>query len=107
MPPPHSPPDDADMEEDTESIDWSVGEPGPKDVAPTVMDADIEVFAPPRPDVLQEAWLMLDEVDVGRIFNQRAAVMKSFPHCLKGPFRTALKLAFEQILETERSEGGN
>ena len=69
-------------------------------VAPTVMDADIEV-PPPRPDVLREAWLTLDEIDVCRIFNQRAAVMKSVPHCLKGPFRTALKLAFEQILETE------
>ena len=100
LPPPRSPPPgDGDME-DTESIDWSVGEPGPEDVAPTVMDADIEV-PPPRPDVLREAWLTLDEIDVGRIFNQRAAVMKSVPHCLKGPFRTALKLAFEQILETE------
>ena len=44
-------------------------------------------------------WLTLDEIDVGRIFNQRVAVMKS--DCWKGPFRTALKMAFEQILETE------
>ena len=65
-----------------------------------MLDADIEV-PPPRPDVLREPWLTLDEIDVGRIFNQRAAVMKSVPHCLKGPFQTALKLAFEQILETE------
>ena len=63
------------------------------------MDADMEVFPRPRPDVLREARLMLDEVDVGRIFNQRAAVIKSVPHCLKGPFRTALELVFEQIFE--------
>ena len=31
LPPPRSPPGDVDME-DTESIDWSVGEPGPEDV---------------------------------------------------------------------------
>ena len=82
-----------------ESIDWSVGEPGPEDVAPTAMDADIEV-PPPRSDVL--AWLTLDEIDVGRIFNQRAAVMKSVPHCLKGPFRMAAPR-----INTNRSEGGN
>ena len=41
---------------------------------------------------------MVDMVDVGNIVEQRAAVMKTVPTFLKGPFRNVLKVALEEIL---------
>ena len=41
-------------------------------------------------------WSQLDEVDPAVVFRQRAAVMKSVPHVLRGPFRNVLKLALEE-----------
>ena len=42
--------------------------------------------------VLREAFRSLDEVDVCQIFKRRATVMKSVPWCIRGLFRSALKL---------------
>ena len=41
---------------------------------------------------------MMDLVDARTIVRQRAAVMKSVPRFLHGPFRNALKLAMEEAL---------
>ena len=43
---------------------------------------------------------MVDMVDVGNIVEQRAAVMKTVPTFLKGPFRNVLKVALEEILDS-------
>ena len=42
------------------------------------------------------ALVTLDEVDPNTHFRQRAAVMKSVPQFLRGLFRNALKLVFEE-----------
>ena len=40
----------------------------------------------------------MDEVDVERIFSLRAAVMRSVPRLLQGPFRNAMKMVLEEIM---------
>ena len=50
----------------------------------------------PRNVTLRMALVTLDEVDPNTHFRQRAAVMKSVPQFLRGPFRNALKLALEE-----------
>ena len=52
-------------------------------------EEDIDV-QPPRPTVLRGAFLFVDEWNLTNKLKKRASVMKSGPHCLKGPFRNAL-----------------
>ena len=40
----------------------------------------------------------MDDVDLNRIFQRRANVMKSVPQVVKGPFRNAMKIVFEEIV---------
>ena len=47
---------------------------------------------------MREAFTSLDMVNVGSILEQRAAVMKTVPTPPKGPFRSALKVALDEIL---------
>ena len=58
-------------------------------------DEEIDV-QPPRPAVLRGAFLLVDEWNLTDKLKKRASVMKSVPHCLKGPFRNALRLALEE-----------
>ena len=76
----------------TESV---VSEAGPLD--PVAETPEPEVVANLSRDiVLRMALVTLDEVDPCAVFRQRAAVMKSIPHIVRGPFRNALKLALEE-----------
>ena len=54
--------------------------------------------APVRILEVREAFRGLDIVDVETILEQRAAVMKTVPIFLRGPFRNALKVALAEIL---------
>ena len=48
----------------------------------------------------------IDDWDLFVIFQRRANVMKSVPHCLKGPFRNVMKVLLEEIVEgRERNDG--
>ena len=78
---------------DTESV---VSEAGPQDpVAETSEEPEV-VANLSRNVVLRMALVTLDEVDPCAVFRQRAVVMKSVPHIVRGPFRNALKLALEE-----------
>ena len=45
------------------------------------------------------AFQSLDQVDLERIFQRRACVMRSVPRILNGPFRVALRIAVQEILD--------
>ena len=82
-------PNDDDNLSDTVSVD-SV------EVAPDTPAEPEFVVGVPRNVTLRMALVTLDEVDPAVVFRQRAAVMKSVPHFLRGPFRNALKLVLEE-----------
>ena len=43
----------------------------------------------------------MDTVDVEELIRTRAAVLRSVPHCLRGPFRIALRTALAEVIATE------
>ena len=43
----------------------------------------------------------MDTVDVEELFRTRAAVLRSVPHFLRGPFRIALGTALAEVIATE------
>ena len=59
----------------------------PEEVAPDIPAEPELVAGLPRNVTLRMALVTLDEVDPVVVF-QRAVVMKSVPHVLRGPFRT-------------------
>ena len=59
-------------------------------------------LAPPGLANLRAALVSLDALDVPAKLEQRAAVMKSIPKFLKGPFRNVLKFALEEASSVER-----
>ena len=61
--------------------------------------ADVD---PPRAPQLRAAFEAMDRVNVVEIFRHRAAVMKSVPRFLRGPFRNAMKLALEEVLASDQ-----
>ena len=83
-------PNDDDNMSDTVSVD-SVE--GPEEVAPDTPAEPELVAGLPRNVTLRMALVTLDEVDPSVVFRQRAAVMQSVHHFLRGPFRNALKFA--------------
>ena len=46
--------------------------------------------------VLREALRRLDRIDLETIFSKRAVVMKTVPHFLKGPYRSAMHIAMTE-----------
>ena len=78
---------------DTESFESVAGTPDP--VAETPEEPEV-VANLPRNVVLRMALVTLDEIDLCAVFRQTAAVMKSVPHVVRGPFWNALKLALEE-----------
>ena len=48
---------------------------------------------------IRAAVVELDTVDLVVEFSQRASVMKTVPHFLRGPFRSAMRLALEEANE--------
>ena len=74
-------PNDDDNMSDTVSVD-SVE--GPEEVAPDTPGEPELVAGLPRNVTLRMALVTLDEVDPSVVFRQRAAVMKSVPHFLRG-----------------------
>ena len=81
--------------DDTESVEWSAVD---EEWADTVSVPEDDVVAPVRILEVREAFRGLDIVDVETILEQRAAVMKTVPIFLRGPFRNALKVALAEIL---------
>ena len=86
--------------DETETIDSRANSEADEEAGRVVVDdtiEDPEVDIPgPRGVTLREAFASLDGVDPRVNFEKRAAVMKSIPKFLRGPFRNALKLALEE-----------
>ena len=78
-------------EDDGGSVVSGIEEPPSEE---DILDVDVRVVQL----VLREAFRLLDEVDVCQIFRRRATVMKSVPRCIRGPFRSALKLMLQEIV---------
>ena len=87
------------FEDDTESVEWSVQDDREVDIS-SEEEVEIVVARPRGPD-LREAFSTLDDVNVIPIFHQRAAVTKTVPRFLRGPFRNALKIAMEEVLSSD------
>ena len=66
---------------------------------------EVEEFRVMPPGV-RAALRLVDDWDFSVIFRRRANVTKSVPHCVKGPFRNAMKVLLEEIVEGwERNDG--
>ena len=92
--------DDSSHSGDEESVTGDVRDPL----------LELEVIAdvvPPREAVIRAAIRPRDEVDPRALFAQSAAVMKSVPRFLRGPFRNALKLALHEATKTSWSGDGS
>ena len=62
-----------------------------------VPDEEVPIVLPHLRDaVIRAAIRSMDEVNPRALFEKRAAVMKAVPRFLRGPFRSALKLALEE-----------
>ena len=62
-----------------------------------VPDEEVPIVLPHLRDaVVRAAIRSMDEVNPRALFEKRAAVMKAVPRFLRGPFRSALKLALEE-----------
>ena len=91
----------SDSESETESVVSDLSDrsmEGPPEDA-TAVDTPIEpevTVGLLRNVILRMALVTLDDVDPHVHFRQRASVMKTVPHFLRGPFRNALKLALEE-----------
>ena len=89
-----------ELDSDTVSVESLVGS------AVEVPQSGDEVMSDPDPEVVealssaavQLALSTLDEVDFTRIFRLRATVMKTIPGFLRGPFRTALRMAMTEAV---------
>ena len=72
-----------------------VSEPRSEEAETEEADEDIDVqFL--RPAAFRGAFLLVDDWNLTDKLKKRASVMKSVPHCLKGPFRNALRLVLEE-----------
>ena len=67
-----------------------------EDSTPDVFDADEARMTGPT---IRAAFQSLDHVDLERMFQRRACVMRSVPRILNGPFRVALRIAVQEILD--------
>ena len=74
---------------------------------PTAPDPEVVTTRGLTP-AIRAALMELDGVDLPHEFTRRAAVMKTVPHFLRGPFRNALRVAMDEALEENqlRSERG-
>ena len=99
-PPPAFPPDHIPFDdEDTVSMETSV----PGDTEDTVsLPVEVADVDPPSAPQLRAAFEAMDRVNVVEIFRHRAAVMKSVPRFLRGPFRNAMKLVLEEVLASDQ-----
>ena len=89
-------------ESDTDSFDWVPDDNGSvvSGVHESPEPEEVVVMEEIRaiPAGFRDAFRSMDEVDLGVIFWRRGVVMKSFPQCLKGPFRNAMKVVLEEII---------
>ena len=77
---------------------------GPRDIP---SDDEVEEEAPfrlPGVATLRGAFPSLDIVNLTEEFEERASVMKSVPRLLRGPYRTAMRVALEEIREGGRRD---
>ena len=97
---PAVPPDAAVDEDvdDTKSVDTSVQ--GDSEDTETLAGVEVDVL-PPQGSQLRGAFEAMDQVNVVGIFRCRAAVMKTVPRFLHGPFRNVLKVVLEEVMASE------
>ena len=86
--------------DDIESLpdDGSVVSGAEEYIAASELESAVAVaegFTPP----IRAALAWLDEVDLEAGFQRRAAVMKTVPHFLRGPYRSAMRLAMGEALQ--------
>ena len=96
-PPPAVTAVDDDLDE-TESVDTSVQ--GDSEDTETLPEVEADVL-PPRAPQLRAAFEAMDQVNVVGIFHHRAAVMKTVPRFLQGPFRNVMKVVLEEVMASD------
>ena len=67
-------------------------------IAPSKPDPTVAVAEGLTPPI-RAALARLDEVDLETEFQRRGAVMKTVPHFLRGPHRSAMRLAMGKALQ--------
>ena len=90
--------DDPAEEDDRDSLAESSGD--------GEVESEVEEEIPfrhPGVRTSQRAFNSLDQVNLCEEFKQRSCLMQSVPKFLKGPFRRALRVALEQILQGART----
>ena len=88
---------DREWDSDTESVGGASDVEVSEFVEPTVAENPIVLEATVRASV--RAFAILDAVNLVDLFDHRARVMRSVPHVLKGVFRMALRVAFQEIFD--------
>ena len=94
--------------DDTVSLpDGSVVSGAEEYIAPSEPDPTVAVAEGLTPPI-RAALARLDEVDLETEFQRRGAVMKTVPHFLRGPYRSAMRLAMGEALQDseQRRERG-
>ena len=80
-----------------------VGSEGEPPVLSEEEEYDEEVpFRLPGVATFRAAFASLDVVNLTEEFDQRATVLKTVPHFLKGPYRIAMRVALQEIGEGSR-----
>ena len=93
---------DHEWDADTDSI------PGASDVEvgdvvePTA--EEIPVVIEPRVRAIGGAFACLDVVNISEVFDWRPKLMQTVPFMLRGVFRSAMKLALQEILDGTEAE---
>ena len=54
-----------------------------------------------RSQVVRSALESLDEVDLRTLFSQRASLMKNIPRFLVGPYRNAMRVAWQKLVDLQ------
>ena len=88
---------DREWDSDTESVGGASDVEVSEVVEPTVAESPVVLEARVRAPV--RAFASLDAVNLVDLFDHRARVMRSVPHVLKGVFRMALRVAFQEIFD--------
>ena len=86
-----------EWDSDTESV-GGASDVEVKEVVETTV-AEIPVVMEARVRAPVRAFASLDAVNLVDLFDDRARVMRSVPHVLKGAFRMALRVAFQEIFD--------
>ena len=62
------------------------------------VDTPTPVEETEMPEIRSAVVKFLDTVDLSEVFSRRPVVMKSVPHCVRGPFTTAMRIILQEIV---------